>query len=372
MKFIHLGDLHIGKRLYNYSLIEDQKYIFERIIEESKKVDPDFFIIAGDVFDRPVPSEEAIELYDYFITRLSEIAPIFIIAGNHDSGARLELFKNSLKQSNIFIEGQYTGEIRKETLEINGNKVNLFLIPYISPFIVRSINNSSVKTFHEAYEEILGDLNLNKDEINILIAHQFFIHSETDSEDLPEGSETLSIGGLDEIRDYLIKDFDYAALGHIHGSKRTSEEKIRYSGSPLKYSVNETTKYLNIINLSKDSLDIKKIELKPLRKVREITASFDELMNDIDSSDDYIEINLTDQRFIPNIKKNLLIKFPNLLNIKYKIKNSNTEKYKFNMDSLSKKPIDLLADFFKLNQQSINEKEKELAQEIFKELSRED
>ncbi len=364
MKFIHLADLHIGKRIANYSLLEDQEFILKQILKEAQKFKPDCFLLCGDIFDRSVPSEEAVQLYNTFITSCSKLAPVFMIAGNHDSGIRLELFNDLLEKSDIYIEGSYQGQIKKISKVINNEKVNFYLLPFFSPSEVRYLKGKPVKTYQEALEAILEEEEINKDDLNILLAHQFFVKDNPVSNSEP----TLEIGNLEAINIDSLKDFDYVALGHLHNQHKVGHESIRYCGTPMKYTLNDQTKFLNLITLDKDNLEIKKVELEPLHDIQVIEGTFSELINSNDINKNFVVINLLDKKVIPNVKASLLNKFPNLLQIKYNFENKESIIDSEFDDILNQSSIELLEDFFKKSNFTLTSEEKKLAQNIFTEI----
>lgn len=368
MKFVHLGDLHIGKSLNGYSLIEDQKYIFDQILKESKEFGPDAILISGDVYDRSVPSEEAIEVYENFISSLSKLAPVYIISGNHDSGIRLELFNNLLKNSNIYIVGTYDGTIKKEVLETEDETAHIYMLPYFNPSEVRSLKDTKAGSHEEALEVILDDLELDDSVINILMSHQFYLNHLSDHDSYLEGSERTLIGGLDEIHANLIKDFDFAALGHIHGARQVGSERISYCGSPLKYSINESKKYLNLVEVNKDNVNVIKKELIPIRDIEFVDGYYEDLINVKEINNNYTVINLLDKKVIPNAKSALLNKFPYLIQIKGNIEHSEINSTQSSENLISQSPIQLLENFFKTNNRELSSEELEYALNIFKSL----
>lgn len=371
MKFIHLADLHIGKKLAGYSLLEDQVYIFRQILEEAERFKPDCFFIAGDVYDRAIPSEEAVRVYEDFIAALSEMAPVYIISGNHDSGTRLSLFSEFLEKNQIYIEGSYTGELTVKELDLGDEHINIYLLPYFSPPEIRPIlGEERLRSYEEALEKILEGLELDDSAINILLTHQFYLNHHDEYESVPEGSERPVIGGLDDIRARFIKDFDYAALGHIHGMREVGSPRIRYPGTPLKYSVGESDKYLNCVTLTKDDVEVEKIPLKPLREVRKIEGYFKDLIEG-EKSEDYVFVSLLDNREIPNIKKSLLEVYPNLLGISFENLIRENIRIREDEEILKKGPIELLQDFYDQLGEELSEKEMETAKRIFAELEEE-
>ncbi len=235
MKFIHLSDLHLGKRWNEYSLLEDQKYILEEILKIISYEKPDGIIIAGDVYDKSIPSAEAVELFDAFLVQLAELKlSAYIISGNHDSVERLSFGGRIMSASNIYISPSYTGKISPIIKKDEHGTINIYLLPFVKPANIRKwYPDCVVDSYNDALNIVIKEMQIDTNQRNILIAHQFITGAQRCE------SETISVGGLDNIDVGVFADFDYVALGHIHSSQNIGSEKVRYCGTPLKYSLSE-------------------------------------------------------------------------------------------------------------------------------------
>ncbi len=328
MKLIHLSDLHLGKRVNDYSMIEDQRYILERILGIIEEEAPQAVLIAGDVYDKPVPPAEAVSLFDDFINGLSESgAEIFIISGNHDSAERLSFGSRIMDRQGIHFAGGYDGSTRRFSLEDEYGPVNIYLLPFIKPVYVRQAlaedeNAAAIETFTEALGAAIEKMGVNTKERNVLIAHQFVTGADR------SGSEEISVGGLDNVDSLVFAPFDYTALGHLHGPQSAGAETIRYCGSPLKYSFSEAeqVKSVTIAELGEKKngaadITLKARELVPLRDMRELRGKFTELTDKNYykhiNTDDYMRIILTDEEDVIGALSSLRAIYPNIMRLEY-------------------------------------------------------
>ncbi len=320
-----MADLHIGKVLSEQSLLEDQKYMLNEIIEIALEEKVDAILICGDIYDKGIPSTEAVDLLDEFLNRVIKKHHIkaFIISGNHDSKSRLNFGSKIFEDEGLYIETNYRGTLRKIELE----DTDIYMLPFIKPIEVRKyFEDEEIKTYEEAIKCILQRVKLNKDKKNILMAHQFVTYKDR----LPErcDSETVNVGTIDNVDAKLFFDFDYVALGHIHGPQRIGKDTIRYSGTMLKYSFSEVhhNKSLIIIDTSSEELEMKSIPLKPLRDMREIRGPITELLNPTNyvgtALEDYIFATITDEEPGYSPLTRLRSVYPNIL--KLEIRNSKT------------------------------------------------
>lgn len=381
MRFFHLSDLHIGKQLHHYSLKEDQEHILGEIIEYAGKLHPDAVVIAGDIYDKPVPSAEAVTLFDDFLTRLAKIRPqipVMIISGNHDSADRLRYAAGILKEEKIYLAGSVPQKeeehIEKVALKDEWGEVNFFLLPFLKPAYVRRLfEENPPETYSDAVNRLIKRENINfKDERNVLISHQFYMGSY-----LPEtcDSETISIGGLDQIDITGVEPFDYVALGHLHGKQKVKDKHIRYCGTPLKYSVSEAshTKALTVVTLGEKgkSVKIEEYPLHPLRDVRKITGKLKEILKEERSPEDYVSITLTDETDPYHPKEQLETVFSKILEVR--IDNTRTRtKWMEAEELVLKTPEENFADFFeKMQGRTMDPEEETLILQILEE-ARED
>ena len=351
MKFVHLSDLHLGKRVNDFSMIEDQKYILTRIINVIDDEQPDGIIIAGDVYDKPVPSVEAVELFDDFLVRLAKRKlQVFIISGNHDSPERLSFGNRLIDLSGIHVAPAYNGEVTPLTLEDDFGKVRVYMLPFVKPVNVRGFfPDEPVETYTDAVRVAVRGMGISDDCRNILITHQF-VTGASRSE-----SEEISVGGSDNVDAAVFEGFDYVALGHIHGPQNIGSERIRYCGTPLKYSFSEAShkKSVTVVDLlEKGSISVRTVELAPLHDLVELRGTYYELTlkNFYDGTsyqDDYVHITLTDEDDIPDAVSRLRVIYRNLMKLDYdNARTRHKAEISGAADVEKKTPFELFSDFF--------------------------
>ena len=353
MKIMHLSDLHLGKRVNEFSMIEDQIYILNEIINIIDEQKPKVIILAGDIYDKPIPPAEAVEIFDDFLYKLSKRnLYVFIISGNHDSAERIAFGSRLFDKSGIYLSPVYNGKISPICIDDKYGKVNFYMLPFIKPVHVRRFfPDAEIYTYTDALSTVISDMHIDTAQKNILITHQFVTgSSRTESED-------VSVGGSDNVDADIFKDFDYVALGHIHRSQSCGSEYIRYCGTPLKYSFSESkdTKSITVIDI-KEKGDIKLdfIPLTPLRDMVEIKGSYNELMlksfyENTSLTDDYVHITLTDEEDIPDVITKLRVVYKNIMKLDYD--NQRTKKSsEINLinDMDSKSPLELFDTFYEL------------------------
>lgn len=369
MKILHLSDLHFGKRLNNFSLLEDQYHINQQIFKLAEDTHIEAVIIAGDVFDKQIPSAEAIQLFDDFLNFWAELnLPVFIISGNHDSAERLSFGANIFSNSNIYISPVYNGQITPITLNDAYGKINFYLLPFIKPATVRPFfPDEKINSYTEAVQTVLKKLPLNKNERNILIAHQFVTGA------VLSDSEEIVIGGLDNIDARIFNSFDYVALGHIHTPQTILRDTIRYCGTLLKYSFSEANqqKSATIVNIkTKSQIDIDTYPVKPLHDMRKIKGTYAELTSrqtyiNTDTND-YILATLTDEEDIPDAVNRLRSIYPNIMQLNYDNTRTRTSRNIETIDTnTAKAPLELFNEFYKLqNNQPLNEIQSQIIQDL--------
>lgn len=374
MKIIHLADLHIGKRVNEFSMIDDQKYILNQILEIIDKEKPDAVIIAGDVYDKQVPSIEAVELLDSFISDISKRkTTTFIISGNHDSAERLAFGSSLMAMGKIYISPVYNGKISKYTLKNDFGSANFYLLPFVKPsHVKRFFPDKKIESYTDAIKVVVDNLKLDTSEINILIAHQFVTGaSRTESEE-------ISVGGLDNVDASVFEDFDYVALGHIHRPQKIGTERIRYCGTPLKYSFSEVNdaKSVSIIEInSKEDFNLRTIPLIPKRDMRKIRGTYEELTTKTSyentNTDDYIHVTLTDEFNVADAIQKLRVIYKNIMKLEYD--NIRTrESRKINLDNMvieNKNPLEIFSEFYKLqNNKEMDDEQKKIIKKIMEEV----
>lgn len=351
MIFLHLGDLHLGKRLHEQNLIEDQQHILHQICDIIRNHNVEAVLIAGDVYDKSIPSKEAVNLFDEFLTSLSKMnIALFIISGNHDSGDRLNFASKILKDDNIYISGLYEGEIPHVMLSDTYGKICVHLLPYIRPAAIRQIHNLETDSYIELFREVLKTLSLDLENRNILVAHEFVTSGGT----LPKRSESECdpIGGIENIDCSLFGDLDYVALGHLHCPQRVGSDYIRYSGSPLKYSFSEARheKSVTLIEMKeKGNMHIEQIPLKPQHDLREIEGQFLELISNAEKTEDYIHAVLTDDTCIIDGLERLRASYPRILKLTYNNTRTSEDKIIRPVESIqNRSPEKVFAEFYEL------------------------
>ena len=325
MKLIHLSDLHLGKRVNEFSMLEDQAYILMKILNVIDDEQPDAVLIAGDVYDKTVPSAEAVELFDDFLVRLASRSfrgrslQIFVISGNHDSPERIAFGSRLLDRSGVHLSPVYHGDVEPVVLEDQFGPVCIYMLPFIKPTHVRRYYpDEGIETYSEAVRTAVAKMGVDRSVRNVLVTHQF-VTGATRSE-----SEEISVGGSDNVDAQAFDDFDYVALGHIHGPQDIDSPKIRYCGTPLKYSFSEAEhiKSVTVAELEeKGTLHVRTVPLVPKHDMRVLQGSYMELTarpNYIGTAvDDYLHIILTDEEEIPEAMNRLRVIYPNVMKLSY-------------------------------------------------------
>lgn len=376
MKIIHLGDLHLGKAIGEYSLKEDQEYILNQVLDIAKEKKVDTILIAGDVYDRSVPSEAAMNLLDYFISELAaRNIRTFIISGNHDSEDRLNFGSKLFSNLRIHIVSSFKGELIKQTVEDEFGEVNIYMLPFIKASQVRHYYpDDSIETYEDAVKAVIKHAEIDHSARNVLIAHQFVVGDSEPQLAGSEGASVQNVGLVERISSEVLKDFDYVALGHLHSPQSVGFEHIRYSGSPLKYSLNEalSDKSVPLITLGeKGTVDVELIPLKPLRDLRHITGKLDQLLRaeNIVNPDDYMYVTLTDEEIINDVMGIVQQYYPRTIKIDYQ--NSHTmEIENFDISEIvsDKSYEDIIADFYlKMYGTEISDEEMEIMMSVGRE-----
>ena len=331
MKFFHLSDLHIGLKLMNHDMREDQEYILDEITELARRERPDAVVIAGDIYDKAVPSAEAVEVFDRFLVGLTEAVPdavIMMISGNHDSAPRIDCFRKVLSHQKVYMVGQppRTEEeyIEKVILEDKDGKVNFYLLPFVKPSMVKQVvgvdENGNNLSYNETLHRLIGREKINSDERNVLVSHQFYLPSGKNAEDVERmDSEMRTVGNIDEVSADVLEKFDYAALGHIHKPMKVGSELYRYCGTPLACSVSEAQQQKGIIMVEmgvKGEIKTTILPLEPLRQVKVVKGTLEEVLKE--SCKDYVTVILTDKADLDviDMQERIRLAFPNLLEIR--------------------------------------------------------
>lgn len=321
MKFLHLADLHLGKRVNGFSMLEDQAHILRQILAILDGEQPDGVLIAGDVYDKSVPSVEAVELLDGFLTELrTRGVPVLLISGNHDSPERLAFGGRVMDSCGIHISPVYDGALAPVTLQDAFGPVHVWLLPFVKPAHVRRwFPDADIESYTDAVAEAVAHMDIDTAARNVLVTHQF-VTGGTRS-----GSEELSVGGTDNVDSGIFAPFDYVALGHLHGAQHIGRETIRYAGSPLKYSFSEARQHksVTVVTLGeKGDVQVRTVALTPLRELREIRGSYDELTarsfyEHTTYRSDYLHLILTDEQDVFDAMSRLRTIYPYLMTLDY-------------------------------------------------------
>ena len=373
MKLIHLADLHLGKQVNGFSMMEDQRYILEEIIRMIRQEEADAVMIAGDVYDKPVPPAEAVSLFDEFLETLAKMGKeVFVISGNHDSAERLAFGSGLMNRSGIHISPVYSGEIQPVTVSEEYGEVNFWLLPFLKPVHVRRFiedekEKETVKTYDQALQYVLSHLPVDPQIRNILLTHQFITGAKTSD------SEDFSVGGIDHVEAEHFRPFDYTALGHIHRPQKAGSETIRYCGSPLKYSFSEADreKSVPVIELGKKGdISLRLEPLSPLHDMREIRGTYEQVTEksfyehkDLQSC--YVRVTLTDEEDVPDALGKLRLVYPLLMRLDYDNTRTRIQNEVSGEEAAEvKTPEDLLEDFYRLqNNHDMNERQKHIAKQ---------
>lgn len=331
MKFFHLSDLHIGLKLINRDLREDQEYILKQITELAVREQPDAVVIAGDIYDKAVPSAEAVEVFDHFISGLTKALPdtsVMLISGNHDSGPRVNCFRSVLSRQNVHMIGlpPRTEEefIEKAVLTDEYGRVNFYLLPFVKPSMVKRVvgtdENGNNLSYNETLTRLIGREQINEEERNVLVSHQFYLPAGKSADEVERmDSEIRTVGNIDQVSAGILERFDYAALGHIHKPMKVGSGSIRYCGTPLACSVSEAEQQKGIVMVEmgpKGDVEISTLPLEPLRQVRVIRGELEEVL--AKGCGDYVTVILTDRVDLDifDMQDRIRNAFPKLLEIR--------------------------------------------------------
>ncbi len=376
MKLIHLGDLHLGKNVNEFSMIEDQRYILNEILELIERESIDAVLMAGDIFDRSVPSEEAVKLFDSFLTALAELKKyVFVIAGNHDSDERLNFGSRLFTAKQIYIAGRYDGKIPCVDIEDEYGVLHVWLMPYVKASrVAHFYPEAEICDYDSAFWTAIGACKVDQSERNIILTHQFVTGKSEEPELAGSENAMLSVGTIDKISCECFADFDYVAMGHIHSAQAVGRETCRYAGSPLKYSLNQRElmkeKTVPVVTLlEKGNIKVECIPLKPLRQVRRIKGDLAEILEYAEDTEDYIYATLTDKNIQFDAMARLREVYPNIMKLDYGEKFY--RRYRELGDEIKtegKTFVELIYDFYKMmNDAAPDEEEWKLLMEVAKE-----
>ncbi len=380
MRILHLADLHLGKILQEESLLEDQKYMLEEIIKKVQEENIEIILISGDIYDRSIPQTDAVDMLDYFLNKLIKDLKkqVFIISGNHDSKERLGFGNKIFENDGLYISSKYEGQIKKVELQDEYGKLNIYLLPFIKPVEVKKYFEDEILSYDETIKKIIEKENIDETQRNIILTHQFVtcIGEEVERTD----SETISLGGIDNVDISNYDKFDYVAIGHVHRPQRIGRDTARYAGTMLKYSFSEVNhkKTIPIIDFKeKGNINIKLVELTPLRDMREIKGPIEELTKKENykntNTEDYIKAIITNEEPVYDAIGQIRKVYPNVL--KLEIQNSkssvsqNDEKEKELQNIKNKSEVELFNEFYKFqNYTELNDEQTQVIENIVKEI----
>lgn len=371
MKFAHIADLHIGKRVHDFSMLEDQRYILDQMLGIFEEQRVDGILIAGDVYDKVVPSAEAVQLFDEFITRLAKLKiPVYMISGNHDSAERLSFGAKLFESNDIYISQVYDGKVKKVELEDEYGLVNVYLLPFLKPATVRhALQRDDIESYEDGVMAALQECEVDASQRNVLVAHQFVTGADRCD------SEETSVGGLDNVSAEVFDKFDYVALGHIHRPQKMGRETLRYSGTPLKYSFSEVEhkKSVTIVELlEKGSVQISTVPLVPLRDMRKVRGTYMKVTAKesytAENKMDYLQITLTDEEDVPGALQKLRTIYPNLMRLEYDNKRTRENREVQAVEAQEQKSeLELFGEFYELlNNEPMKEEQTEFMENLIR------
>lgn len=369
MKLIHISDLHIGKRVNEFPMLEDQKYILRQILAIADAQQADGIMIAGDIYDKPVPSAEAVQVFDWFLTELADRKKqVYVVSGNHDSAERIAFGAQLMSGRGVFVSPVYRGDTAKFTMTDSYGELCLYLLPFVKPAVVRHAlqemsdmeETPMPESYHEAVKLAVARMNVDTTKRNILIAHQFVTGAGRCD------SEEVSVGGLDNVDADVFDDFDYVALGHIHSPQSLKRETVRYCGTPLKYSFSEAAqeKSVTVVEFrEKGNIALSTVPLVPLHDLRKIRGTYLEVTaksfyQDTDTQD-YVQITLTDEEDIPDGLQKLRVIYPNLMRLEYDNSRTRHSRVVERAEEIEQKTeLELFAEFYEMqNNQPMSEEQ---------------
>lgn len=374
MKLFHLSDLHLGKRVYAFSMLPDQRYVLEQVCALAEKYKPDGILLSGDLYDKPIPPVEAVQLLDEFLTRMQQMGiAVYAISGNHDSAGRVDFGSRILQQQNLHICGAFDGKLYHVSKEDAFGEIHFYLLPFLKPATVSAFREGGESlTYAEAVKWALETTDLDTTKRNVLLAHQFVTWKGTAEE---SDSETKTLGGVDEMDASLFFDFDYVALGHLHSPQRIGRDTIRYGGSPLKYSFSELRqkKGVTLVEIQeKGTVTTEFLPLEPLHPLREMKGTLDDLLEaaeEAGGSEDYVRAILTDEGAVYDPVGRLRVYYPNLMTLEMAQRGESQRDLSLEMDQEQLSGPALFAGFFeKQNDHEMSQAQKALVEKIWQDL----
>lgn len=377
MKLIHLSDLHLGKRVGEVSMLEDQAYILDRVLDIVDGAGPDALLIAGDVYDKSVPSAEAVTLFDDFLCRLARRKlPVLVISGNHDSPERLAFGSRLMEGAGVHLSPVYDGNVKPITLTDEHGPVDFWLLPFLKPAHLRRFYpEETIDSYTDAVGAAIAHMNIDHSRRNVLLCHQFVTGAATCE------SEELIVGGTDNVDAAVFDGFDYVALGHLHGPQNVGSSRIRYCGTPLKYSFSEASQYKSVTVAElgeKGDLTLHTVPLTPRHDMRVIQGTFAQLTAENSDAagerEDYLHIILTDEEDVPEALGRLRLVYPNILKLSYDNTRTRTSQSVDRAQRVAQKsPLELFEELYETqNNQPMSQEQRDFAQRLIEQLREED
>lgn len=377
MKLLHMSDLHLGKRVNEFSMIEDQKYILKQILAIAQREEADGVIVAGDIYDKPLPSAEAVQVFDSFLTDLADLhIPVFMVSGNHDSAERIAFGARLMRREGVYISPVYDGNVEPVCLHDKYGEINIYLLPFLKPAVVRHALNAEaeeINNYQDALQMAIAHMKVDENVRNVLVAHQFVTGAARCE------SEEISVGGLDNVDGSTFDAFDYVALGHIHSPQKIGRETMRYCGSPLKYSFSEVSQEKSVVLAElkeKGNIAIRMIPLVPLREMRKIRGAYMEVtalsFYQGTNTDDYIQVTLTDEEDILDGMQKLRVIYPNLMRLEYDNQRTREERQlEIVRDAEQKSELEMFEEFYESqNNQPMSDEQQAYVSKLIRELLR--
>ena len=373
MRFLHLSDLHLGKRVNEFSMLEDQAYILKEILNIIDEQKVEAVLIAGDIYDKVIPSAEAVRLLDDFLTRIAaRELPVFLISGNHDSAERIAFGSRLMSSRQIYLSPVFESDVEPVTISDRCGEINIYMLPFVKPSLVKRVYpEEEIITYQDAVNAAVQHMQIDTDKRNILLVHQFVTGAARCD------SEEQSVGGVDDVDASVFDGFDYVALGHLHGPQKIGKETVRYSGTPLKYSFSETNhkKVAVIVDVEeKGKINIQQIPFLPKHDMREVRGTYMEVTaldfyKDM-KTDDYLHITLTDEEDVPDAIGKLRTIYPNIMKLSYdNLRTRAAGTVRGTAEVEEKSPMELLREFYELqNNQPMTDEQEEIARGMMEEI----
>lgn len=368
MKFIHISDLHIGKRINEYSLTEEQRDILNKIIDIVKDEKPDGILIAGDIYDKSIPGAEAVTLLDEFLEKIVESGTkAFIISGNHDSAERVAYGASAFEKEGIYLSPVFGGEVKKYSLEDGYGRVNVYLLPFVKPAHVKKYFDEEIETCTDAVDAVLKRCDIDEGERNVIVAHQFVTGGKR------RDSEDVNVGGLENVEGWVFDKFDYAALGHLHKNQAVGRETVRYSGTGLKYSASEANDEKCVVAVEmkeKGNVKIREIPLSPMRDYLDIKGKLDDILKS-ENKNDFVRITLTDDETLIDAYGKLKMNYPFMTELVFDRKRKEDVKEKHYDPDKSEE--EKFKDFYEeINGRGLTDEQINIVEEIIAEIKEEE